>query len=109
MSGPPIGELRRRAVLERLERTPDGGGGVTESWVEEAELWAAIRPLGGDERVVGDRIAGRLSHEITIRYRTGVTPAMRFRSGNRSFMIESVFDDGERHAWLKCLCLEDDL
>jgi hypothetical protein len=31
------------------------------------------------ETVESDRLAGRVSHEITLRYRPGVVPAMRFR------------------------------
>lgn len=109
MTGPGIGSLRHRLLLERSERTGDEGGGASEVWVEEAALWAALRPLTGEERVTADRIAGRVSHEITLRYRQGVTPAMRFRAGARVFHIGAVIDVDERHAWLKCLCIEDDL
>lgn len=109
MSAPRIGALRHRLVLERLERAADGGGGAAETWLTEAALWAAIRPLGGHERMAADKVAGRLSHEITIRFRTGVTPEMRFRADTRIFHIDAVMDVRERRAWLRCLCTEDDL
>jgi SPP1 family predicted phage head-tail adaptor len=101
--------MRHRLVLERLQQTADGGGGVSESWVEEAVVWAAIRPLDGAEGVAADRVVGRLSHEVTTRYRPGVVPAMRFRFGTRVLQIAAVIDEGERRAWLRCLCSEEEL
>ncbi len=104
-----IGRLRHRLVLESVERTPDGGGGATKTWIEEATVWADLRPLGGSESVVADHLSGRLSHEIVIRYRDGVTPAMRFRQDTRIFKISAVLDLEERHAFLRCLCTEENL
>jgi head-tail adaptor len=68
-------------VLEELERTSDEGGGFTEAWVGVATLSADLRPLAGVETVEADRLAGSVSHEVAMRYRAGVAPAMRFRKG----------------------------
>ena len=105
----PIGALRHRLALERAVRTPDGGGGVTESWVLEADVWGSIRPLSGEERLEADRVSGRVSHEIRIRYRANVVPAMRLRQGTRVFHIVAVLDDDERRRWLTCRCEGRDL
>ena len=102
-------ELRHRLVLEELSRTSDDGGGFNESWVEVATLSADLRPLAGSETVEADRLAGRVSHEVALRYRPGVVPAMRFRKGARVFHIVSVINVDERDRWLKCLCEERDL
>lgn len=109
MSGPSLGDLRHRLVLESLQRTQDEGGGFEEVWTAVAELSAVVRPLGGSEGVEADRMAGRVTHEITLRYRNGVQPSMRFRKGARLFHIVSVIDADERKAWLKCLCEEREL
>lgn len=109
MSHQNIGALRHRLTLERVVRTPDGGGGVTESWVSEATLWAEIRPLSGGEAVEAGRLAGKHRFEITLRYRDGVEPAMRFRLGARLFHILAVENVEERGRWLKALCEERDL
>jgi SPP1 family predicted phage head-tail adaptor len=102
-------DLRHRLTLEELERVSDDGGGFTETWVEVAELSADLRPVGGLETVEADRLAGRVSHEVALRYRPGVVPAMRFRKGARLFHILSVINVDERNRWLKCLCEERDL
>ncbi len=80
-------ELRHRLTLEQLQRVSDEGGGFTETWVEVATLFADLRPLTGIETVEADRLAGRVSHEVALRYRQGVVPAMRFRKGARVFHI----------------------
>lgn len=109
MSGPSPSALRHRLVLEELQREPDGAGGFIESWVAVAELSASIRPLSGGESVEADRIAGRLTHEIVLRHRDGVAPAMRFRKGARLFQIASVVNLDERNLWLSCQCEEREL
>jgi hypothetical protein len=38
-----------------------------------------------DMGVEADRLAGRVSHEVSLRYRPGIVPAMRFRKEARLF------------------------
>ena len=102
-------DLRHRLTLEQLQRVGDGGGGFTETWVEVATLSCDLRPTGGGEGVESDRLAGRVSHEVSLRYRPGVVPAMRFRKDARLFHILSVINVEERGRWLKCLCEEREL
>ena len=74
-------DLRHRLTLEELQCDEDEGGGFTESWVTVAELWADLRPSGGSEGVEVDRLAGRVTHDVSLCYRPGVRPSMRFRQG----------------------------
>jgi SPP1 family predicted phage head-tail adaptor len=105
----PIGALRHRVTLQQVIRTADGGGGVAEIWNTIAELWAAVRPVSGDERIAADGLSGQLTHEVWVRHRTGVTPAMRFLFGSRILDILAVVDVEGRRRRLKCLCRERDL
>lgn len=109
MSGTLIGELTRRVVLEQVTRTPDGAGGATESWTAVATVFAAVRALGGNESFSFDRTTGRATHEIIIRHRTDVKPAMRFRLGTRTFEILNALDHDGRRRHLRCLVEERDL
>ena len=109
MSATKIGELTRRVVLEQVTRAPDGAGGATETWSTVATLFAGLRALSGGEGFVFDRTTGRATHEIIIRHRSGVTPAMRFRLGTRLFEILAVLDEEGRRRHLRCLVEERDL
>ncbi|MGE5510152.1 MAG: phage head closure protein [Bacteroidota bacterium] len=103
-----IGGLRYRVELQQPVRTSDGGGGAAEIWDTVAELWAAVIPVRGEERISAEAVSGEVTHEVWIRHRTGVTPSMRFGLDGRVLDIRAVIpvDDGRR---LKCLCLERSL
>jgi SPP1 family predicted phage head-tail adaptor len=103
-----IGTLSERFTLEAPVRSADGGGGASVAWLTVAELWARVRPIAGEERLVHDQLAGRLTHEVWIRCRAGVIPAMRFRQDARVYEIVAVLE-AKRRAWLKCLCEERSL
>ncbi len=106
MSNVVIGELRHRVRLETPLRSPDGAGGVTETWTLLDEVWAGIRPLGGFETVEADGLKARVTHRITVRHRTDVTAEMRFVLGSRRFHIHAVVDPDERKRILSCLAEE---
>lgn len=109
MSATKIGELRRRVVLEEMSRTGDGAGGATQTWTAVATLFASVKSVGGSEGLAFDRMTGRTTHEIIIRYRTDVVPAMRFRLDARIFEIVSALDLDGRRRHLRCLVEERDL
>jgi SPP1 family predicted phage head-tail adaptor len=104
-----IAALRDRLILEQPARTPDGGGGAVLAWEPVAELWAGVRPLSGDERLIHDQVAGRLTHAVWLRHRPGVVPAMRLSRvtgmGVRIYAIVAVLESPSR-THLKCLCEE---
>ena len=102
----PIGEMSHRLALESPVETPDGGGGTSRTWALVAEVWGAIRPTTGSERFEADGLSGRVSHEIWIRHRMGVTPDMRIRLGARVFKLRAVIDVKERRRALRCLVEE---
>jgi SPP1 family predicted phage head-tail adaptor len=103
-----IGAMRERFALEQPVRTPDDAGGATVTWETVAEVWAAVRPISGDERLAHDQLAGRLTHEVWIRHRTDIAPAMRFTQGPRIYEIVAILELGRRTR-LKCLCEERSL
>jgi SPP1 family predicted phage head-tail adaptor len=108
MTSSSIGALRDRLTLEQASRVADGGGGATVTWETVAQVWAAIRPITGDERLRADAVAGRVTHEIVVRRRSDIVPAMRLRDSARVFEIVAVLDAGRRNR-LKCLCEERNL
>ncbi|MEQ1672838.1 MAG: phage head closure protein [Hyphomicrobium sp.] len=104
-----IGDLRHRVQIETAARTSDGGGGAVITWTQIAEVWAAIWPRSNDEQFESDRMAGKATHDIWIRFRSDVKPEMRIRFGARVFDVRGVIDVEDRSRWLKCPCVERDL
>lgn len=106
MTGASFGRLRHRIRIEEQLRTPDGIGGAASVWTPVAEVWAEITPLAGREVSASGGIEGRVTHELRLRHRDGVTPAMRAVLGARVFEIRAVVDVGERRRFLRLLAEE---
>lgn len=97
-----IGTRRRRLVLELPVDEPDGFGGILRRYVAGPVLWGAIEPVGAVERLRGGRDDSVATHRITLRARTGLTPAMRLAAGPRRFAIRTIVDPDERGRDLVC-------
>jgi SPP1 family predicted phage head-tail adaptor len=101
-----IGARGRRFVLELPREVPDGFGGVLRSFAPGPELWGVIEMLSGTERVRADRPEQAVTHRVTLRYRAGITGAMRLASGLRRFAIRAASDPDGRRRELVCLVEE---
>jgi SPP1 family predicted phage head-tail adaptor len=100
-----IGGLNHKVTLEEELRVADGFGGITASWTEVARLWASIEATAGREALPDAERRSRL----TIRWRGGVMPSMRFAFEGRVFNIEAARDPDGRARFLVCDCIEKDL
>ena len=101
-----IGARRRRFVLEMPLDQPDGFGGVLTHYAAGPALWGAIVPAGATERVRAGREESVVTHRVSLRYREGVTAAMRLTSGLRRFAIRATEDPDGRRRDLVCLVEE---
>ena len=104
-----IGKLRHSLTLERPERAADGGGGADISWTSVGVVFGAIEAVTGGEIVSADHVSGKRQVIVSIRHRDDVTPAMRFRLGDRLLPIRAAVDPEGRRKFLRCLCEERDL
>lgn len=49
MPAPGSGSKTEMVTIERVTRTPDGGGGVTTAWASIGDLWADVQWVRGSE------------------------------------------------------------
>ena len=115
MTDNTVSRLRHRLMLQQEVQTPDGAGGYTRSWQDIAALWAEIIPLtgsgssacgSGKEAFFAGQIQSEISHRILLRYRSGITPAMRLVFESRAFNIRSVAETDEKRDTLQLLVQE---
>lgn len=106
MKPPFVGARSRRFVLELPLETPDGFGGVVRRYAAGPQVWGAIEMVAAAERLRADRPEQAATHRVTLRYREGVTGAMRLASGLRRFHIRSAADPDGRRRDLVCLVEE---
>lgn len=101
-----IGARRRRFTLELPQESADGFGGVIRSYAAGPQLWGSIELVSGEERVRAGRPEQAATHRVRLRYRDGVTAAMRLAAGPRRFAIRSAADPDGRRRDLVCLVEE---
>lgn len=107
MTGFDPGQLSSRVTLERPIRTADGSGGATVAWDEVTMLWAAIEPVAAGETFATDRLATRITHRITIRFREDVEGGMRIVHRGRRLGIAAWRDPDETRRFLMLEAVEE--
>lgn len=104
--------LNRRMVLEEAQRTPDGAGGYTLTWVTRGMLWAAIEPGAGRERAGEFATLASVPHRITVRGAPEGAPSrpkpeQRFRDGARLYRVTAVTEADDAARYLTCFAVEE--
>lgn len=103
------GQLRHRVTLQRKQPAGDGQGGQDVGWTDLAEVWAAVRPLSGRDRLQAAQVQSTVTHRVTIRWRAAPdNPQAPFVfAGDRliykgvPYNIRAVVDLEERRRFLE--------
>jgi SPP1 family predicted phage head-tail adaptor len=84
------GKLNERLTIQSkaVTRAPDGGEVV--SWVTVATVWGSARPLSGRELIAARAAQADITTRFSIRYRSGITPAMRVLWRGMAYDITEV-------------------
>lgn len=105
----PAGNLRHRVSIQQKQISQNPvSGELTETW---ADVWtnvpAAVEPLSAREFIAAQSFQSEVSTRITIRYRAGITAAMRILHNGRIFNIQGVLADPDSgRSWLTLPCSE---
>ena len=101
------GDLTDYIQLQRIQSTPDGGGGQVEVWTTYKKTWADIRPLSGFESLMAMQKDARITHDIIMRYRTDLKASDRIFYKDRIFdIIQAPINYEEKSVWLVIRCEE---
>ena len=100
------GMLRCRSELQRETLVSDGIGGGVKLWEKYADVWAYIKPTSGREALFGMQLEHVITHDVFIRYRSGVVASDKLVYNDREFNIVSIINVEERNVWLRLRCEE---
>lgn len=101
-----IGALRHRVTIQQRSTARDSYGQPVDDWPDVATVRAAVEPLNGRELMAAQQINSEITLRVTIRFRPGITSAMRIKYGSRTFDILAPLDQEERHIELWLMCKE---
>ncbi len=92
------GRLDQRIVLQQRVAGVDTLGQPSTTWQDVATVWAQAQPLRGREFWAAGQVQSEASVRFRMRWRTGVTTAMRVKWRDQPHDIVAVVDvDGGRH------------
>lgn len=101
------GRLRHQVVIQsKVAGSPDrtGSGAPDKAWTDLCTLYAAIEPLRGKEFMESQAINSAVAVRIRVRYRSGITAAMRVKHGATIYSIEAVLNPDLRNRELQLMC-----
>lgn len=99
--------LNKLVHIQRRGHLQDTTGQTRETWQDQAEVWASIRPVSGREYYAASGERGEVTHEILLRFGVTLAPKDRITFDGRVFDIVSVFNLNERDRYLKAMGKED--
>ncbi len=102
-----VGSLRYLVSIEDYTESDNDYGEEIKSWSRYVYAYARISPLSGTEKYISAEKHATATHQITIRYVSGVEPKMRIVFGERIFEIVSVINVGERDKMMQLIVTEE--
>lgn len=101
-----IGRLNKRVTFCRYEEEENELGQMQQVLQEICTVWATVEPKSGSEYIEADKERPKLYHNVTIRYRPGITEDMYVRHKERMFSIQSIRNPEESNQMLVISCTE---
>lgn len=100
------GSLPHRLIVESKTEAPDDLNEPVETWSTLTTVWGRVNPMKSSEAYEAQQNVARITHEITIRYLSTITPNMRINHGGRYFYIQGIRNREERNVMLTLECNE---
>ena len=104
------GLLRHQVTIQSPPLTSDEYGDRIGAWAAFATAFVSVSPLRASEQILAagsTEETHAVSHEVVMRYQSGVVPTMRISWGARIFDIQEVINPLERGEMLKLRCREN--
>ena len=102
------GRLRQRITIQERVSSTDSRGFQHVSWQDICTVWAAAENLRGREFFAAAAVQAEHTVKFTIRYREGITPAMRIVFDGKTYNITGI-DHGQyrkRHLEIRAMEVE---
>jgi SPP1 family predicted phage head-tail adaptor len=95
----PIGAMDQRITLQRIVRTADGAGGISEAWADFTDcptIWANVIAKAGGESMIEGRMTATFTVLFTIHNRRDIDPRDRIMWQGVAYNIRGIRDMGGR-------------
>lgn len=101
------GQRNVKVIIEqKTENGPDSVGDPDLTWSAFSTQWTEVITQSGKEFLQAREQHSELTHILTTRFVSGVTPKMRVNNGGAYYNILAAFDPSKRRHKLKIYCSE---
>lgn len=100
------GQLRHQVTLQSRTVSVASNGDPTSVWTTYATTWAVVEPLTGREYWESRATQSEVTHRVTLRHRSGVSPTDRVVYKSRNLDVVAVRNLEERDRILVLDCKE---
>jgi SPP1 family predicted phage head-tail adaptor len=100
------GKLRHRVTIQSPSRAADGQSGYATTWVDVATVHAEITSLSSSSGYDIFQLYPQASHQVKIRYRSGISTQNRLLFGSRVFLLQGWLNPQERNRELLLATVE---
>src|SRR3546814_420294 len=98
------GTLNRQVTIQTPNTAKDEYNEPIGGWLDVCTLWADIRHLSGLETIKSNAEVSLVKSSIRIRYRAGITAAMRVLYGTTIYDIDAVLMDTHDREFIDLIC-----
>ncbi len=100
-------KLNRRVQIQAVTETRNAFGETIKTWATVKTVWAAIKPLTGDERLDGQKVVSEVDTRITMRYQPNLLTALnRLLYCGKTYNVTAVMNTDEANHELIVLAKE---
>lgn len=98
------GQLKNRVTIQQQSTVQDSIGQPVNTWTTYATVWADIRHRSGMEEIKSGEVTSTIRASIRVRYKAGITAAMRVAHGSAVYQIKAVLRDEQNKDYMDLAC-----
>lgn len=87
-----FGRLNERVIVQQSTDAANSLGETIQTWATFATVWASVDGVSSQEALRAGQVGVAISHNLQMRYLTGLTAQMRILWGSRILEITSVLE-----------------
>ncbi len=104
VSTPAAGALAHRVTIQQRVAGVNALGQAVQSWADYLTVWANAEPLRGREFFAAGQTQSEVSARFTIRWRQGITAAMRVVWRGQAYDVAAVIETQGQQQMLELMC-----
>ena len=102
-----VGDFKHKITIEQPVEVSDGQGGFTVTWNTFAEPFSKITPKKAQQIFFAQQLQHQVSHELLMRYVSGLLADMRISFDGRIFQIRQIIDISEMKRYHRVMAWEN--